>query len=583
MRRTTKPPLHAATAAQLSNLVEDARYCLPPDKARAILGKWLDGLDPPQTMTEFRQLSLMADAVLLSADLLLSQPSATGATAFDRLARKITAPSAGEAAALQALRRARFRLLRLDGAGCGDDVAVRDVVSAETLRLRGAELPPVPDGTVLFGRVAMMGDAGYLAGSLTPLDEAATTVAARHAPVGAAGGTAAARWAETVYGHVVRHGTLDVVGLNRPREGFDLDAKLESSDAVHLIELWAELDGAAPSAELLKRTRQAADLEGIMEAMCIAEAAGQSSLAAMRSACERALLVLLETVLAREHAASGGLTLDLVGQAVDAAVRDRRLPKTAARLFASLRAQLGGGAEAGKADPALGRLMQVIQALRAKTVAQGCTEHEALAAAEKVAELLDRHGLSLGEIDFRAQACTGAAVQTTRKRAAPVDNCLPAIAAFFDCRVWSERDTSGAFRYVFFGLHADVAAAQYLHELVERTFVTETDTFRAGKIYQASAGERRAATTSFQVGLARGISRKLEKMQASRASHRRSASGRDLVVVKAAMVDEELAKLGLDLQSKGGPKGRRVLTDAFDAGHRAGERFEWAQLVDKAA
>ena len=35
-----------------------------------------------------------------------------------------------------------------------------------------------------------------------------------------------------------------------------------------------------------------------MEVIHIADAAGQSGLAAMRSACERALLVLLETVLA---------------------------------------------------------------------------------------------------------------------------------------------------------------------------------------------------------------------------------------------------------------------------------------------
>jgi hypothetical protein len=43
----------------------------------------------------------------------------------------------------------------------------------------------------------------------------------------------------------------------------------------------------------------------------------------------------------------------------------------------------------------LQRLVQRIQGLRAKTVAHGCTEAEALAPAEKLAKLLDRHGLSL--------------------------------------------------------------------------------------------------------------------------------------------------------------------------------------------
>ena len=56
-------------------------------------------------------------------------------------------------------------------------------------------------------------------------------------------------------------------------------------------------------------------------------------------------------------------------------------------------------------DPALERLVQRIHGFRAKTVAQCCTEQEALAAPEKVAESLDRYGLSLSELDFRTQPC----------------------------------------------------------------------------------------------------------------------------------------------------------------------------------
>ena len=83
-----------------------------------------------------------------------------------------------------------------------------------------------------------------------------------------------------------------------------------------------------------------------------------------------------------------------------------------------------------------------------------------MAAAAKVAELLDRYGLSLSELDLRGQSCEGAAVETERKRAGPIDDCVPATAAFFDCRVWGEKDGVGRLRYVFFGLPADVAAAR---------------------------------------------------------------------------------------------------------------------------
>ena len=107
----------------------------------------------------------------------------------------------------------------------------------------------------------------------------------------------------------------------------------------------------------------------------------------------------------------------------------------------------------------LDRLVQRIRALRAKTVEQGCTEQEALAAAEKVAELLDRHGLSLSELDLRRQSCEGIGVETDRKRRGPIDDCMGTIAAFFDCRVWGETSEDATLRYIFFGLPADVQAA----------------------------------------------------------------------------------------------------------------------------
>ncbi|OZB20941.1 MAG: hypothetical protein B7X49_18110, partial [Acidiphilium sp. 34-64-41] len=56
---------------------------------------------------------MMADAILLSADLLVSQPSASGSNAFDRLARSRGKVSSIDAAALAALAKARFRLLRI--------------------------------------------------------------------------------------------------------------------------------------------------------------------------------------------------------------------------------------------------------------------------------------------------------------------------------------------------------------------------------------------------------------------------------------------------------------------------------------
>ncbi len=162
--------------------------------------------------------------------------------------------------------------------------------------------------------------------------------------------------------------------------------------------------------------------------------------------------------------------------------------------------------------PGLNRLIGRIQALRAKTVEQGRTEAEALAAAGKVAELLDRYGLNLSELDLRRQACEGMSVKTGRRRVGPVDDCVPAVAAFLDGRAWGEGIAFGTLRHVFFGLSVDVAAACHLRELAGRAFDTETARFQLGETCGAMPTRaRRTASNSFGIGLARGIAAKLRE------------------------------------------------------------------------
>ena len=69
---------------------------------------------------------------------------------------------------------------------------------------------------------------------------------------------------------------------------------------------------------------------------------------------------------------------------------------------------------------ALDRLKTRIQGLRAKTTANGCTEGEALLAAAKVAELLDRYDLSLTDVEIRAAPCERRDYETRRKKRIPL-------------------------------------------------------------------------------------------------------------------------------------------------------------------
>ncbi len=580
-RATTTTSSPVEVCHLIDGLIEAAAKFVARERGDGIVRKWLPLRDQDvRDMSEERMLAMMADAVLLSSDLLLSQPSASGATAFDRLARSTTSAMAAEKEAVAALCRGRFRLLRLEHGVAGAGISARDVVSGELLSLAAADFLPPLDGMALFSRVVMLPQGNAcLAGAVTPLDAAALAVAAGHPAAGAPAASANVRWAEAVYAHVVRHGTLDVPGLNRPMgetggEGLFEEGQGELED---LAMAWLALDARAPDARLLQRTRQTASLANILDALAAAVRSRDGGRDDMAAAIERLLLVQLEVARHREQHGVGGLNLVLVASGLADAVAKRGWPQRVRTLFETLRAKLGGGRNAE--DPELERLVQRIQGLRAKTVAQGCTEHEALAAAEKVAELLDRYGLSLGELEFRAQPCEGIGIQTNRRRIAPIDECIPAIASFFDCRVWAERAEAAPLRYIFFGLRGDVAAARYLYEMVERAFETETNAFRASDIYFEMAGERRAATNSFQTGLARGISGKLHAIRVTREASMRGGSGRDLVPAKAAMVEEEMEKLGLSLSSRALGRGKRVLTDAFAAGEAAGQRFEYAPAI----
>ncbi len=220
----------------------------------------------------------------------------------------------------------------------------------------------------------------------------------------------------------------------------------------------------------------------------------------------------------------------------------------------------------------LDKLRARIQALRAKTVANGCTEDEALLAAAKVAELLDRHALSLTDIETRDEQCERVEFVASRKKRIPLDGCIGAIAAFCDCRAWREKTAEGDVRHVFFGLRADVTAARYLTELVDTAVRSELGRYKTSPAYiRFKHNERHLANASFVLGMIDSIASKLLALKARRDETNRS-SGRDLVVLKASIVDAELATLGVQLRPIDGIS-RIVSGIAYEAGGVAGGSF----------
>ena len=531
------------------------------DKIERLAQKWLADLPIGQNP---------ALARVFACELTFITPSMLGTTAFDRLARAMKGRPLAELSAVSLLRRGQLTLARLSGAQF-EDLATR---TTRTL-LPSPFSQNVKPGEV-FGRFTLTPD-GFMmaAGPLVTLDAAALALIRPFIRPGGRGLENPLRCAEAVYRHYVANAEpWPAPSQPPPKPQLPFDPERRPLDA--LAAHWASLP-SDPGPGEIARAQAFADERHLLNALTAVGIARRGDAARLSAAYRRIAAVLMETLAAREQYGSGHVRLDDIAARLDAAY-----PAEVKTLFLELRARVRVASNPAKvAGSDLERLIGRIRALREKTVEQGCTEAEALAAAEKVADLLDRYGLSLSELDLRNQACEGIGVETGRKRRGAIDGCMTTIAAFFDCRVWSETDVRGLLRYVFFGMPGDVQAAVYLHDLIAAAFVSETWSFQTGPVYNASPpAHRRTATTSFQFGMARGIVGKLETLRRSREASNARAPGKALVPVKQSIIETELGLLGLHLTRASGSR-RRVMPEAYEQGKAAGARFEYRPGIER--
>ncbi len=202
-------------------------------------------------------------------------------------------------------------------------------------------------------------------------------------------------------------------------------------------------------------------------------------------------------------------------------------------------------------DSDLARVRARIQALQEKTVAQGCTEAEALAAAEKISELLSRYDLDLDlETAGETSSCQHKQHVTSRRRTAEIDETLQAVAEFCDCAYWFSIPPDSPLTLHLFGLPADVAAAAALCEAVEKAFQSEVAAFKKTDTYQATPSAQRArATRSFKVGMSHGINERLRQVRDAREQAAAAQGGRSLVPMKEERIHEDMMRMGLRLRS----------------------------------
>ena len=560
-----------------------------PDKVRDMAGSFLKeaALFPDAFMTEQVAAMQMTDALDCAVDLGLFTPSLSGQTAIDRARRSGKYKTADDIEAAGLLASAVFRLIELSEDVGGGLFRARDLACDEALTIFDPKMS-LREGRRWALRGCLFEGVVIAVGPVTPLSESMLE-AVRPFIVPGRGLKNPLRCAETLYRHFLRHSDpFDGIKAEALKEAaFPFDAE---DGVIHAIAAkWAAHERLPePTTEETKSLRRESYPPPVFEALCGLDAAHKLKMPHHAAAYERVLLIQLETIHRRSSLGirAGYESLDGLTASINADIAFGAIPHEAADLFADLCRKAKLAASSRNADNAnrdeLERVLGRIQALRSKTVDQGCTEEEALAAAAKVAELLDRYGFSLSEIDLKEQRCSGEGVETDRRRHGPIDECAGTVAAFCDCRTWYEMTPAGTLRHIFFGLPADVAGARCLYEKVEEAFETETRAFKRSELYDDHhTSQRRSATTSFQAGLGHGICAKLDKLKVDRTTASLKTTGRDLVPIKHDLIEDELSELGLNLTAKS-VRGNKVLAKAYNTGRITGENLEWDKKIDAA-
>jgi len=202
-----------------------------------------------------------------------------------------------------------------------------------------------------------------------------------------------------------------------------------------------------------------------------------------------------------------------------------------------------------------------------KTVDNGCTENEAIAASAKVTELLHKHQLTLSDIKIAKSECIKKSYDSGLKTPQSTEWILGAINELCDTKGWLD-GTGDTRLYVFFGLEHDVMVAHYICKLCDWAIVRAGEEFKEVEQYmKASPYERTKLKDHFKLAMAYRLAERIRELKKKQIS---KPKGRDLVVLKSALIEKEFKALSLNLKTSS-RSGKYLDPVAAAAGYSAAE------------
>ncbi|QJA43096.1 hypothetical protein [Phaeobacter phage MD18] len=226
----------------------------------------------------------------------------------------------------------------------------------------------------------------------------------------------------------------------------------------------------------------------------------------------------------------------------------------------------------------LNAIKETIKNLRARASNEASTETEAMAAIAHADKLMQKHNLTVDDLEMAVNVGGIVKAEWTRgtRKLHPVEYVANAASQLSETKGWVVTDkTKKQQALVFMGFDHDVEFALYLIDLVYNAMEVEWEAFRAGAAYENTPRNRRGKLREdFMRGMAGRIREKMMEMVAVRRTQAPEvqSGGTGIVVAKRNMIAEALAAEDINIRKRRPTKKKKVDASAYYAGRAAGDR-----------
>jgi Protein of unknown function (DUF2786) len=218
------------------------------------------------------------------------------------------------------------------------------------------------------------------------------------------------------------------------------------------------------------------------------------------------------------------------------------------------------------------KMLERVKAILAKTMDNGCTESEAMAALAKARELMATYEIDENELNVNQEQEKAHIYKSDLSDPYEIKFGLAVpVGKFTRCRVWNGKLHNYGISYC--GLESDVIFAEWLLNTLQRFVMRALREFQATRNKESIANSR-FTSASFVIGCVQRIAEKLKELTPV------EPIGAGLVVSRKALIDAELAKHGIVLH-KAGKHNRDIDQNSAMAGHKAGNSARFDRPINQ--